>query len=82
MKRALLVAWPAFVAAALLEMVVFALVDPADLHRPGGGALPLSATAIYSLAFFLFWAATAAASVLTLVLMRRADEVNAGRSGT
>ncbi|MBX3634904.1 MAG: hypothetical protein KF683_05870 [Rubrivivax sp.] len=76
------VLWPAFLAACLLELVVFALVDPGELHAPGGGALPLSNTAVYSLAFFAFWAASAAASALTLVLTQRADEVNAPEPDT
>lgn len=75
------VLWPAFLAACLLELVVFALVDPGELHAPGGGALALSNTAVYSLAFFVFWAASAAASALTLVLTQRADEVNAPPAG-
>jgi len=32
---------------------------------------------VYSLAFFVFWAAAAAACALTLLLARGADEVNA-----
>jgi hypothetical protein len=60
--------WPAFLAAAVLEMAVFALVDPDALHSPGGGPLALSRTAIYSLAFLGFWATTAAAAAVALWL--------------
>lgn len=62
------VLWPAFMAAAVLEMAVFALVDPDALHRPGGEPLALSRTAIYSLAFLGFWATTAAAAAVALWL--------------
>jgi membrane protein DedA with SNARE-associated domain len=75
------VLWPAFLAACLLEVVVFALVDPGELHTPGGGAVAWSGTAVYSLAFLVFWAASAAASALTLTLSRRAEDVNAPPGG-
>ena len=45
--------------------------------RWAGRPLDLSATAVYSLAFFVFWGATAAACLLTLVLDRSAEELNA-----
>ena len=67
-RRAMVVLWPAFVAACLLEVAVFALLDPAMLHLPDGSPLPLSRTAVYSLGFMLFWgtAALAAATALWL----------------
>ena len=75
-RRAAAVAWPAFLVAAVLEIGVFAFVDPNSLHTLGGAALGLSETAVYSLAFFFFWAATAAACALTLLLQRAAEEIN------
>jgi len=69
------VVWPAFLAACLLELVVFAVVDPAGLawsERP----LSLSAQGVYTLAFFVFWAISAAACALTLLLLKTAAEVN------
>jgi hypothetical protein len=71
------IAWPAFLGAGALEMAVFAFVDPATLSLPGGEALGLSATTVYSLAFFLFWAAVSVACALALLLTRGAEEVNA-----
>jgi hypothetical protein len=65
------VLWPAFVAAGVLELLVFALLDPQALHLPDGSALPLSRTAVYSLAFLLFWAVIAAASAMALWLARQ-----------
>ena len=75
--RAASVAWPAFLGAGVLEMVVFAFVDPSTLSLPGGAALGLSATTVYSLAFFAFWMAVSAACALTDLLSRGADEINA-----
>ena len=74
--RVAAVVWPAFLVAGVLEIAVFAFVDPASLHTLGGAALEISATAVYSIAFFVFWAATAAACALTLLLQRAADDVN------
>ncbi|MDO9002553.1 MAG: hypothetical protein Q7V20_03735 [Aquabacterium sp.] len=75
-RRLAAIAWPAFLGAGVLEIAVFAFVDPASLQTPGGSALEMSATAVYSIAFFVFWAATAAACALTLLLQRAADDVN------
>ena len=71
------IVWPAFLVAAVLEMAVFAWVDPLSLHTPAGALLPLSATAIYSIAFLVFWACTAVACALTVLLERSTDDVNA-----
>lgn len=70
-----LVLWPSFLAACALSMLVFSLVNPADLHV-GERAWGLSATTTYSLAFFCFWAATGAAAAVTAWLMRPPQEVN------
>ncbi len=75
-RRVAAVVWPAFLVAGVLEIAVFAFVDPASLHTLGGAALEISATAVYSIAFFVFWAAAAAACALTLLLQRAADDVN------
>jgi hypothetical protein len=61
------VAWPAFMAACILELVVFAFVDPHDLGR-AGQALPWSRQAVYTVSFFVFWAVAMVSSALTAVL--------------
>ena len=71
------IVWPAFLVAAVLELAVFAWVDPLSLHTLTGASLPLSFTAIYSLAFLVFWACTAAGCALTVLLERSTDELNA-----
>lgn len=48
------VIWPAFLMAGLMEVLVFAMVDPQDLHW-FGQPVALSAQAVYTLAFFVFW---------------------------
>ena len=75
-QRWMWIAWPAFLVAGVLEMVVFAMVDPGDLHTFGGGRIHLSPQAVYTLAFFVFWAATAVAGALTLMLARPAEDIN------
>ena len=55
--------------AGVLEVLVFALVDPADLRWFGGASLSLSNLAIYSLAFFVFWLIISLAGALTALLV-------------
>jgi hypothetical protein len=62
--------WPAFLMAGVVEMVVFAMVDPQDLHGLGGTPIELSASAVYSLAFFFFWAAFVVAGAMMAILIR------------
>jgi len=67
------IAWPAFLLAAVLEMLVFAMVDPGDLHW-FGQPLDWSRQAVYTVAFFVFWGVTAASSALTALLVIRKTE--------
>jgi len=81
-KRIMAILWPAFIMAGVLEMLVFVLVDPASLHGLDGEQLPLSATAVYTLAFFLFWAVIAMAGVMTRLLEGDPEHINReGASG-
>jgi hypothetical protein len=77
-RSAAAVAWAAFLVAAVLEIAVFAFVDPGSLHTLGGAAVDLSPTTVYSLAFLGFWGLTAVACVLTVLLQRSAEDINAG----
>ena len=74
-QRWMWIAWPAFLVAAVLEMLVFALVDPSDLHW-FGQPVTLSREAVYTLAFFVFWGVTMASSALTTLLSMSPFEVN------
>ena len=76
--RALLILWPAFLVAGVLEMLVFAVVDPHDLRWFGGPSIDWPAVAIYSVTFLMFWGAIATAGALTALLSLTADEVNRG----
>jgi hypothetical protein len=74
--RALRILWPAFMAAGVLEMLVFAVVDPNDLHWFGGPALGWSAQAVYTVTFLIFWVAVATAGAVSALLWLEPDEVN------
>jgi hypothetical protein len=80
MKRskrvAMAVVWPAFLMAGVLEILVFSLVDPSSLHGFGGVPVALGATAVYSLAFLVFWVVVGAACAMTQLLAESATEVN------
>ena len=77
-RQALRILWPAFLVAGVLEMLVFAVVDPHDLHWFGGPAIDWPAAAIYSVTFLMFWGAIATAGALTALLSLTAEELNAG----
>lgn len=68
-------AWPAFLAACVLELVVFAVVDPNDLHW-GGQPVAMSRQSIYTIGFFVFWAISIGSNALTALLAMTPAEVN------
>ncbi len=74
-QRLMWIAWPAFLMAGVLEMLVFAMVDPQDLHW-FGQPLALSRQGVYTLSFFVFWAINMATSALTTLLSMSPFEVN------
>ena len=74
-QRWMWITWPSFLVACLLEVLVFAFVDPNDLHWLGQD-LDLSTQAIYTLAFFAFWALAMLSSGLTTLLALSSAEVN------
>lgn len=76
-RRWMWIVWPAFLAAAIMEMVVFAFVDPLDVHWLGA-PLDWSRSAVYTLAFFAFWGVTLAGGLMTVMLGRPVSELNAG----
>ena len=69
------IVWPAFLAACLLELLVFACVDPHELHWLGQ-PMEFSRQGVYTLAFFAFWLVTLVASGLTALLSLSPAEVN------
>ena len=74
-QRWMWITWPSFLVAGLIEVLVFAFVDPQDLHW-FGHELELSRQAIYTLAFFFFFAMTMLSSALTTLLALSSEEVN------
>jgi len=77
-ERVMAVLWPSFLMAGVMEMLVFAFVDPTQLRLFGGSALDWSPTAVYTVAFFLFWGVIASAAGLTGLLELGAEELNRG----
>lgn len=67
--------WPAFLAACALELVVFAVVDPLELHL-FGQPIAFSRQAIYTGAFFVFWGISLVAGYLTALLSLPPSEIN------
>ena len=67
-RKAQWIAWPSFLMAGVLEMLVFSVADPEELRGFGGAFNELPPSAIYTLAFFCFWVIVALASSLTLLL--------------
>ena len=68
--------WPSFFAAGVATMVFFAFVDPLALRDISMPGLEISREAGYTIAFFLFWAATAGSSLFTWILLRPASRFN------
>jgi hypothetical protein len=74
-QRLMWIAWPAFLMAGVLEVLVFGLVDPQDLQW-FGHPIELSRQGVYTVTFFLFWAVTSVSSGLTTLLSMSPFEVN------
>jgi len=74
-QRLMWILWPAFLMAGVLEVLVFAMVDPQDVHW-FGAPLEWSRQAIYTIAFFVFWAIAVVSSSLTTLLAMSPFEVN------
>ena len=75
MQKLMWIAWPAFLVAGLLEILVFAMVDPRDLHW-FGQPVEISRQGVYTLAFFVFWGVAMLSSGLTTMLSMSPFEVN------
>lgn len=74
-QRMMWIAWPAFLVACVLEALVFATVDPQDLHW-FGQPVELSRQGVYTVAFFVFWVIAMLSSALTTLLAMSPFEVN------
>lgn len=68
--------WPSFFAAGVATMVFFARVDPLDLRDITFPAIEISRSMGYTIAFFMFWLATASSSLFTWWLLRPSSRFN------
>ena len=75
-RKAMTIAWPAFLMAGVLEALVFVVVDPLELHWFDGPALGWSAKAVYTVTFLIFWAVMCVSGAITAWLWLDADDVN------
>lgn len=75
LRRWMWIAWPAFLAAGVVEMLVFAAVDPLEVSwlAPLG---EISRLGVCSIAFFLFWFVIMGASAMTSLLALTPAELN------
>ena len=65
--RLMWIGWPAFLAASMLELLVFAFVDPLELQW-AGQHLGWSRQAVYTAGFFSFWFVCLGACALSTLL--------------
>ena len=68
--------WPSFFAACVATMVFFAFIDPMDLVDISFPGLEISRAAGYTIAFLMFWLATASSSLFTWLLLRPTSRYN------
>ena len=74
-KKWMLIVWPAFMVAAALEMMVFAVLDPESLALLGE-QVDWSRNTVYSVTFLIFWCMFMVCSAITLQLASPGAEVN------
>lgn len=66
-QKLMWIVWPAFLSACVLELAVFAVVDPLELQW-SGQALGWSRQTVYTAGFFLFWGAGLVSGALAMLL--------------
>lgn len=69
------IVWPAFLSACVLELFVFAMVDPGELQW-FGQPLSLPRQGVYTVSFFVFWLISMGSNALTVLLKKTPAEVN------
>ncbi|MDR7268082.1 hypothetical protein J2X20_000711 [Pelomonas saccharophila] len=73
-RFAMAVAWSSFLAAGVLEALVFAVVDPGELRWFGAAPVQLSAQAVYTVSFLIFWGVIALGASLALLLVHLPED--------
>ena len=76
MRRAICILWPAFLTAAVLDALVFAVMDPHEMRWFGGALVGWTPLTIYSTTFLIFWVSVSAAAAMTALLLLSAEEIN------
>lgn len=74
---AMVVLWPAFLMAGVLEALIFALVDPSDLWV--SEHLALSRQGTYTLCFLVLWLVISIAASISVLLSRLPEDEEKGR---
>jgi hypothetical protein len=75
-QRAMMILWPAFLMAGVLEGFVFSALDPAQFEL-GRLSVDVSPPGVYTLAFLVFWAVLSTSGALTVLLMVDPDAAEA-----
>ena len=75
MSKLFVVAWPAFMIAAIAEFLFVFIIDPKELYLMGE-AVQMSTLATYSFGVVAFWLVAAASSFATWYLMRSPRSIN------
>lgn len=78
MRTALIVAWPSFLVAGVLAMLVFSAVQPGDMRGLGGLLTQMSPIGVYTIAFFAFWIVAAVGMALALALAAPSRQADRG----
>ena len=68
MKHIIWILWPAFIAAAITEIVFFALIDPKQFYF-FGETVEFSTLGSYSIGFFIFWLICASSSLISRFML-------------
>ena len=79
--RTMMILWPSFLMAGVLEGAVFSVVDPAELRWLGQVPIETSPMAVYSLSFLLFWGVISTSGALTTLLCIDPDAVDSEPPG-
>jgi hypothetical protein len=75
-RLAMTILWPSFLMAGVLEVLVFAVVDPGELHWFGGASIEWPMRAIYTVTFLIFWGVISTSGALTALLSVESDDLN------
>jgi len=73
--RALQILWPAFLVAGVIEMLLFASIEPGEV-RWFGFLLGWEPVTIHSIVFLLLWLLVSGASAMTVLLQQTAEELD------